>query len=827
MQMMIFIVGILSATTLLSGHLAIYLAAHNRGSRSVIDMALVMSASAWWAAWNALEYLAPNLSTKLVFANLQYPAIAAISVLWFSFGFSLEREERTGAARNPPLVFWIVPLITAILVWTDPFLGLVRHSFRLETHSGITVIAKEFGPWFWVHSAYSYVLIIVGTVLILKGLNASRGTRKAQRVTLVVGALLPTAANLLYISGLFPPGSVDPTPLAFSLMGLLLVLNLARFRFLALVTTAHAIAIEQLRDAVLILDHDGNLAYMNAAARSCLGIGAMDVGKRVREMGPPFSELSFQGAEVGPNELAEEAELSYGQRRYETRSSGIVRGGRRIGHVVTFFDVTRRVTAEESLKEANRTLEQGIADRTKALEESNQRLREELDHRKRVEKQLSHDVLHDALTGLANRSLALGRIEQLMLRSRRDPALSYGILYLDIDRFRGINDTFGRNAGDSFLCEVSARLKRSVREVDLVARVGGDEFVVLLDGFGTTENFEEITDRVADALSVPVSFVHNTVIPSAGIGILIGRPDFKDPEQVLHDAEIAMHKAKSAGRNIRAVFSEDMRLQVDERNLLSTALRMAIASGGISLVYQPIVRMDGFPIGWEVLARWRHEQLGPISPDRFIPLAEESGLIIPLGTYILIETLKTAVSLRDAGLLDDRGTRFFSVNVSAIQLGQSDFADLVLSSIERFGLPHEILHLELTESAIMENRDAVTHVIERLSAEGIGFKLDDFGKGYSSLAYLHHIPIDCVKIDRSFIARMDAPLSGEEASAGIVRGMISLSHDLRKTVVAEGIETEAQARMLKDFGCDYAQGYLFGKPVDGAALAESLKRGGV
>ena len=820
---MIPIVGILAATALLSGQLTAYLAIRSRGSRSAFVMALNLGATAWWAAWNALEYLAHDLQTKLIFANLEYLAIAAIPVFWFAFGSSLDQEEQTGTVMRRRWVIWIVPAVTAVLVWTDPLLGLVRRSFRLEVLSGFTVIAKEFGPWFWVHSAYSYILLIVGTVLILRALHAGRGTRKAQRVTLVAGTLLPMAANVLYLAKLFPLGSIDPTPLAFSLTGLLLVLNLTRFRLLSLVTTAQATAIEQLRDAVLILDRDGHLAYVNAAARTAFAIRGSDVGKGLIKLGPPFSELPL-ARKAGSDARTEESVLSHGERLYETRTGDIVRGERRIGSVVTFFDVTRRVSAEEGLKKANLLLEQRIEERTRALEESNLKLTGELEHRKRAERQLTHDVLHDPLTGMANRSLALSRVEQLVIRSHRDPAMSYAILHVDFDGFKTINDRFGHDAGDSFLCEVASRLKRSIRETDLAARIGGDEFVVLLDGFTNASNLEEITERVVDHLSVPISFGSSTVIPSASIGIVIGRSDFKDPQSVLHDAEIAMLRAKSAGRNLRVVFSLEMRLQVDERNLLSAALRTAIASGGIALAYQPIVRMDGSTVGWEVLARWRHEQLGPISPDRFIPIAEESGLIIPLGAYILLEALKTAADLRSEGLLDEgrHGVRFFAVNVSAIQFGQDDFAQFVLSSTDRLKLPRAILHLELTESAIMENRDVATHVIERLSAEGISFKLDDFGTGYSSLGYLHRIPIDCVKIDRGFISRMDSS-QGDQASAGIVRGMISLSHELHKTVVAEGIETEAQAQMLRECGCDFAQGYYFGKPMDKTALFESLR----
>jgi diguanylate cyclase (GGDEF)-like protein len=588
------------------------------------------------------------------------------------------------------------------------------------------------------------------------------------------------------------------------------------------VTTAQATAIEQLRDAVLILDRDGNLAYVNHAARAAFPTSGRDIGKRLIEMGPPFADLPL-AREAGSGARTEESVLSHSERLYETRTSDIVRSRRRIGSVVTFFDVTRRAAAEEELKKANLLLEQRIAERTQALEESNLKLSEELEHRKRAERQLSHDVLHDALTGMANRSLALSRIEQLIMRSRRDPAMSYAILHVDFDGFKTINDRFGHSAGDSFLCEVASRLKRSVREVDLAARVGGDEFVVLLEGLTSAQNLEEITDRVVDNLCVPIYFGSSAVIPSASIGIVIGKSDYKDPQSILHDAEIAVHRAKSTGRNLRVVFSEEMRLQVDEHNLLAAALRTAIASGGISLAFQPIVRMDGATAGWEVLARWKHEHLGPIGPDRFIPIAEESGLIIPLGAYILLETLKTAAALRSEGLLDDgaQGVMFFAVNVSAIQFGQRDFAEFVLSSLDRLELPRAMLHLELTESAIMENRDVATHIIEQLSAEGINFKLDDFGTGYSSLGYLHRIPINCVKIDRSFISRMD-PMQGDQNSAGIVRGMISLSHELRKTVVAEGIETEAQAQMLRECGCEFGQGYFFGKPMDKTALLESL-----
>ena len=601
---MILVVCLLFATTLLSGHVAVYVARRSRSEKSGFRMVQLAAATAWWAFWNALEHLAQSLDFRIAFSNLEYAAISTIPVLWFSFGFFLTQEGREETPRLPRLLIWVIPAATTVLVWLDPLLGLVRHSFHLVLQSGILVTLKDYGPWFWVHSAYSYALVIWGTVHVLNGL---RERRLAQRLSIVAGAFLPVASNLLYVSRLVPLAGIDPTPLALALTSLLLVLNLSKFRFLALVRVAQAAAVEQLRDAVVMVDRDRLLAYANTVARIAFRLSSVSVGKTVGELGPPLSALSLEEESV--------VELVHEGRRYEAHVGKIVRRGRLVGSVMTFFDVTRRVSAEENLQETNSRLEKRIVERTTALEESNQRLTVELEQRRRAEKLLSHDVLHDPLTGVANRSLALARIEQLAARCRRDPKASFGVLYVGLDGFKSINDNFGHNAGDSLLCEVSARLKRSVREVDLVCRVRGDEFALVIDGMGSTEEGEEVADRVADALCVPVTFGQGTVIPAASIGILVGTPDYREPGQVLRDAEIAMGRAKSTGKNQRAVFTEGMRLEARERNRMASALRVAVTSSGISLAYQPIVRMDGALAGWEVLARWQHPELGEIPPD--------------------------------------------------------------------------------------------------------------------------------------------------------------------------------------------------------------------
>jgi diguanylate cyclase (GGDEF)-like protein len=818
---MALIVGLLAGTALLSAHLALWMALRSRGSTSARYMAVLMAASGWWAGLNILEYLATGLPAKLLAADLQYLAIAAIPPLWYSFGVAFEREERLGASRHPLAIIWIVPLLTAILVWADPWIGLVRRNFRLEAEGSFTVIAKEFGPWFWLHSAWSYALVIGGTVFTLRGAGARGRRRTAQVAITSIGTLLPTAANALFLSGALGSLPVDPTPLAFSLTGLLLALNLSRFRFLGLITAARAAAVDQLGDAVLVLDADGRLAYANEAAQRAFRLGAANIGL-VLDPRSPIGPL----ASLRPGE---ERELRAAGLRFEARAADIERGGRAIGLVLTVLDVTRRAVAEDALRGSNAHLEERIAARTRELEQSNLRLSVELEQRVRTERQITHDALHDPLTGLANRSLLLNRVEQALIRSRRDSGLRFGVLYADFDGFKDINDAHGRDAGDAFLREASSRLRRCFREGDTIARLGGDEFVVLLETSGGAEELVRIAGRLSEELALPFAAGASTILPSSSIGILEAGSGYASCAEVLRDADIARFRAKRSGRNGRALFEEAMRESENERSLLKGELRAAVGSGGIGLAWQPIARMDGSVAGWEVLARWRSPTIGPVGPDRFIPLAEEMGLIVPLGTWVLLESLRVAALLRDEGLLADGrgGLPFFSVNVSAIQLGEEGFAELVLSAIERSALPRSVIHLELTESAIIEDRDAATSVLSELAAAGISFKLDDFGTGYSSLGYLHRIPIDCVKIDKSFIDRIDADsycADGPACSAGLVRGIISLSHELGKSVVAEGIETAAQAELLRGYGCDFGQGWFYGKPMDRAALEASLRK---
>lgn len=812
--------ALLLISAFLSLHLFLFLRNKNSQSRSLFYLSLFLAFSAWWSFWNAYEYLVPSFQMKLFFANLQYLSIPTVAVLWYAFGRSFDREERFGSGHDPHWLVWIVPAITAVLVWFDPLLGLVRFDLRLDSQNGVSYIAKSFGPWFWFMWIHSYLFVILGIVYVLRGIIAQDRTNRFRVVFLIVGVLFPTVANFAYVVFFSSRSGIDPTPIVFTFTGVFLIVNLARFRFLPFIGSGREQAMEELQDAVLLFDRDFALMYANPSAVRFLGLRPEHIGKHIDEVSPVLSRLHDLrvGEERGIT-------LDDGRRSFEVRASSISKKGKKSGLALTLYDVSRRVVAEEGLKTANHELERKIAERTRALEESNGRLTEELEHRIRTERQLTHTALHDPLTGLPNRNLLMSRLEQSIARFHRDQEAQYGVLFLDIDDFKQINDTFGHNAGDAFLCEIASRLRRCVREVDTVARLGGDEFVVLLDGVGIALDVGAAADRIGDELSIPFYIGQNSVIPTASIGVLVGRIEISNAGDALRDADIAMYRAKHEGKNKRVSYDDKMLERVLEENRLTRDLRTAVGGGDIRLAFQPISRIaDGSVVGWEVLARWKHPEFGMIGPDRFIPIAEQTGLIVPLGTFIILETLKTAAQLRAAELLSEgRERSFFAVNVSAVQLASPDFVDFVLSSIDRFALPRSMLHIELTESALIQNREAAVTMMERLSAEGISFKLDDFGTGYSSLGYLDRLPADTVKIDRSFIERIEAE-DGLAVGGGLVRGIISLSHELGKSVVAEGIETPAQAEALLRYGCDYGQGYLYGKPVDADALAVSLMR---
>lgn len=440
----------------------------------------------------------------------------------------------------------------------------------------------------------------------------------------------------------------------------------------------------------------------------------------------------------------------------------------------------------------------------------------DISERKRAEEQLLHDAFHDGLTGLANRALFMDHLRMTIERCKSRHSNHYAVLFLDYDRFKVVNDSLGHAEGDELLKQIARRLELYTRTGDLVARLGGDEFVILLTEMLEPEDVIQVAERIHEDLKAPFDLNGRELFISASIGIALSIDGFRTAEDMLRDADIAMYRAKTTGRARHQVFTEAMRIQATTRLQLETELRRALEQNEFEVHYQPIFNLETQAIkGFEALVRWRHPERGFVPPEEFIPAAEESGLILPLGRWILRESCRQLRIWQ--GSMPQAESFVISVNLSAKQFLQADLADQVVEALESSGLPSRCLKLEITESYLIENSDKAVKVMNRLREIGVELSLDDFGTGYSSLSYLHRLPVNSLKIDRSFVSQM----AESEEHSEIVRTIVRLAQNLKMDVIAEGIETAEQLDQLNQLNCGFGQGYLFAKPMD-AETAEAF-----
>ena len=433
----------------------------------------------------------------------------------------------------------------------------------------------------------------------------------------------------------------------------------------------------------------------------------------------------------------------------------------------------------------------------------------DITERKQSEERMRHIAQHDALTGLPNRMALLMRLAQLLPEARRH-GWKIAMMFLDLDRFKIINDTLGHQIGDELLREVACRLSGVVRETDFVARLGGDEFVIILPGISSAADAAIAAGKAIAALSSAIEANGHELHTSPSIGISLFPDDGPDANTILKNADTAMYHAKAAGRNNFQFFAAEMNQLTSERLNIEHKLRHAIARNELALCFQPQFDASGTtPTGVEALVRWHHPTEGMIPPARFIPVAEETGIIVEIGEWVLATACHEMKRWIDAGLRPLR----IAVNVSARQLRRRDFCETVANALTVSGLPAELLELEITESSVMENPQEAVLILERLGRMGVTLAIDDFGTGYSSLAYLKLFPIDHLKIDRSFVADIETDLNDR----AIAFGTIALAHSLGLRVIAEGVETEDQLELLRTNGCDEVQGFLFSKPLNSTA----------
>lgn len=541
------------------------------------------------------------------------------------------------------------------------------------------------------------------------------------------------------------------------------------------------------RDAIISADSRGSIVFWNQEAEKTFGYAEAEIiGKSLQMIMPAVHREAHQ--------TNLERSVATGENRLVGKTVE-VQGRRKDG---TEFPLELSLGSWESAKGKFFTA-----------------VLRDITERKRFEEQLLHDAFHDGLTGLANRALFMDYLQRTIERGKNRHNGFYAVLFLDFDRFKVINDSLGHLEGDRFLKIAAHRLARSTRVGDLVARLGGDEFVVLLSELPDPDEALAIAARIQEDLKEPFEFAGREIFVSASIGIALSTAGHMKAEDLLRDADIAMYRAKSRGGGQSQVFDQSMHEHASKQLSLETEMRRALEREEFELYYQPIINLEEETLmGFEALVRWRHPARGLIAPDEFVPVAEESGLILPLGKWILQESCRRLRRWQTANPEAENLT--MSVNLSCKQFAQTDLAGQIARALESASLDPRFLKLEITESHVMENSEQAIEMMNELRALGVEISLDDFGTGYSSLSYLHRLPANFLKIDRSFVMRM----TESEEHSEIVQTIIRLAQNLKMKVIAEGIETAGQLAYLKYLKCEFGQGYYFSKPLN----ADDAKR---
>ncbi len=451
---------------------------------------------------------------------------------------------------------------------------------------------------------------------------------------------------------------------------------------------------------------------------------------------------------------------------------------------------------------------QQLLEQNAILQKINQELQSEIQRRERMEQQLIHEALHDALTGLPNRTLFMERLEKALQMNKRYEDYLFAILFIDLDRFKVINDSLGHHIGDRLLIEFANRLKAITRATDTSARLSGDEFVILLEPISALDDAIRTAQRIARELNVPLHINGREVFTNASIGIAMNSSEYNRGAELLRDADIAMYRAKEKGKGRYEVFNRVMYARAIARLHLENDLRQALDRQELLVYYQPILSATtGKLKGFEALLRWKHPVRGFVSPAEFIPIAEETGAIVPIGEWLLrsvcqqIDFWQTQLSMT--------APLQVSVNLSARQLKEAEFSTVIDEILAEFNLKGENLQLELTESMLMDDIEEIIVILWKFREKGIQLSIDDFGTGYSSLSYLHRLPANYLKIDRSFVT----DICSNSDSQKITEVIITLASSLNMKTIAEGVETQQQLECLRLLNCEFIQGYLFSPPV--------------
>jgi diguanylate cyclase (GGDEF)-like protein len=749
----------------------------NRAKPGALPFVFIMGLSAAWTIESALELLAAEFSTKLLWADLQYLSIAFLPVAILAMAVDYA-GGRAWLSRRNLTALCVIPVVTVGLTWTNDHHHLMRAMVWLDTTGTHPILGRTFGPWFWVHSIYSYLLLLVALAFLVHALLSRTPRYRKQPAVLLAGLGVPVLWNLFYLlnAGLLP--TFDYTPAVFAVGELIIAWGLFRFEVFGLALVARDTLLDTMCDGLLVLDGNERVADLNDAAWAIIGRPVENIlGRRIGESWPAWEQVA-ESYRDGDHEVLISMGKEEDRRDYEVKISELRGRASSLGRLLVVHDVTERSILEENLRQ---------------------------------------QALTDGLTGLANRTLFMSKLQDAVHMARRHPDKLFAAIVLDVDRFKLINDTVGHPAGDAVLENVALRLKRCVREVDTVGRLGGDEFMILLEDISDTRDVIVILERIQDELRAPVYVRNQQMLASASMGVVIWDASYRDPEDLLHAADAAMYQAKEAGGACYRVFDERMHRTLVEALTAESELRNALEQGDFALEYQPVVDLKtGNITSLEALIRWQHPRRGKVPPQAFIGIAENSGLIVPLGEMILDQVCSQLSQWRS------RSSAAFelpvSLNVSPRQLTDTDFVGTILTRMADWRLSPGALIFEITETAL--NRDPVRArtAIKELCGLGMHVCLDDFGTGPSSLHHLTTFPGQELKLDCLLIAKVAAGTT----ELAVVKSIMSLAHALGLLVTAEGVESLQQWELLEETGCDRIQGFYCGEPMSPPVLLEYL-----
>jgi diguanylate cyclase (GGDEF)-like protein/PAS domain S-box-containing protein len=730
--------------------------------------AAAAAAVAVWCAAYAGELFAPSLAGKVTWARLTYLGLALLPSAWLLFCLRYTSTLRRRVLEVAAVLF-VIPVVTIVFVTAGVNLSLVWASASLAVKGGLQSLVVEHGPWFWVSITHAYGCLAVGSVVLLRTVLRQVSPRQAEAVSMSVA--FPWVVHALFASELLPTRRFDPTPVAVAAGGLFLALALARLErldiFPGIVPVARDAVIDLMQDGVLVVDAHGRVLDANLAAKRLLG-GCTDqlVKQSVDEI-------------LSPGLLQSRADARDGARLHEPGTS---------------FET--RVRDGDGSEHCLEVVASGLHTPGAVL------VMRDVSERRRLEEELHHRALYDDLTGLPNRTLLREQLKE-MLALRRRHADALALLIVDIDRFKEINDTLGHAEGDYVLRAVARKLRATMRESDIVTRLSGDEFAVILPACNA-EKALLVASKIRQRLDMSVSLREQEICVSVTVGGAVS-PDHGDDEATLQrHADVALYFAKSS-HDGTALYDADRDPNSAERLAMLSELRAAVHGGKLALYFQPVTDVaTGTLVRLESLARWPLEDGRVLPAGEFISLADRNGLLPKLTRWALEEALRQCRRWLDEGFAVD-----VAVNLSATDLRDPGLVEHVLRSLEETGVPPRHLWVEVTESSAMIDPERSRQVLEDLRAAGVCVSIDDFGVGQSSLAYVRELPASEIKIDKSFVRCVDT----EPRDAAIVRAAVTLAHELGLSVTAEGVESGEALPCIADLGCDTAQGYHIGRPM--------------